>query len=141
MSPEDIQALARVMQAMPPAQAAPAGAITANGIVKYQTIIIFVIMSLVGVGGWLVINSVNGATKMTNIERDLAELKSTRESLSQVKADQALTSGEVRELKIAVSSINTSIKDMGGKFDAMAGDMRAVSQQVNAISQSLRGRQ
>ena len=139
LTAEDIQNIARAMQPAPPAP--PAGAITASGLVKYQTIIIFCIMSAVGVGGWLVANSVSAATKMTNIERDLAELKSTRESISQVKADQARTSGEVRELQIAVNSINQSIKDMTVKFEAMSGDMRAVSQQVSAISQSVRTRQ
>ncbi len=144
MSPEDIQTLVRAMQAAPPARdpaPAPAGAITASGIVKYQTIIIFVIMSAVGVGGWLVINSVNGATKMTNIERDLAELKTTRDSISQVKGDQLKTSSEVAELRMTVKSIETGQADLAKKMESVSGDVRAVGQQVAAISQNLRARQ
>lgn len=132
LSPEDIQNIARAMQPQP--AAAPAGAITANGIVKYQTIIIFCIMSAVGVGGWLVVNSVNGATKMTNIERDLAELKSTRDALSKVKVDQEKTSSDVRELQTAVNAMTAGQKEI-------ASDLRAVGQQVAAISQSMRGAQ
>lgn len=132
LTAEDIQNIARAMQPQP--AAAPAGAITANGIVKYQTIIIFCIMSAVGVGGWLVVNSVNGATKMTNIERDLAELKSTRDALSKVKVDQEKTSSDVRELQTAVNAMTAGQKEI-------ASDLRAVGQQVAAISQSMRGAQ
>lgn len=137
LSPEDIQAIARAMQ---PAPQAPQGAITANGIVKYQTIIIFCIMSAVGVGGWLVANSVGAATKMTNIERDLAELKTTRDSISQVKGDQLKTSSEVAELRMTVKSIETGQADLAKKMESVSGDVRAVGQQVAAISQSLRTR-
>jgi hypothetical protein len=53
-------------------------------------------------------------------------------SIGQVKADQAKTSGEVRELQIAVNAITVGQKEI-------ANDLRAVGQQVSAISQSLRG--
>jgi hypothetical protein len=56
------------------------------------------------------------------------------ESVSQVKADQARTSGEVRELQVAVSAITAGQKEI-------ASDLRTVGQQVAAISQNLRGRQ
>lgn len=143
LTPEDIQAIARTMQqAAPPtpqAPQAPQGAITANGMVKYQTIIIFVIMSAVGVAGWLVTNSVSAATKMTNIERDLAELKSTRDSLSQVKGDQLKTGAEVAELRLTVKNIQTGQEDLAKKMESVSSDLRAVGQQVAAISQAMRG--
>mgnify|MGYP003455782299 CR=1 FL=1 len=143
LTPEDIQAIARTMQQSAPptpqAPQAPQGAITANGMVKYQTIIIFVIMSAVGVAGWLVTNSVSAATKMTNIERDLAELKSTRDSLSQVKGDQLKTGAEVAELRLTVKNIQTGQEDLAKKMESVSSDLRAVGQQVAAISQAMRG--
>jgi peptidoglycan hydrolase CwlO-like protein len=139
LSPEDLKT---IMAAMQPAPAAPpAGAITASGIVKYQTIIIFCIMSAVGAGGWLVVNSVNGATKMTNIERDLSELKATRDAITQVKGDQLKTSAEVAELRMTVKSIQTGQEDLAKKMESVSSDVRALGQQMSAISQNLRGRQ
>ncbi len=137
LNPEDIKTIVQALQTPQPA----AGAVTANGLVKYQTIIIFMIMSAVGVGGWLVNNAVSGTSVMVGMKNDIDNLKRAQEAIGQIKADQTKTSGEVRELQIAVNSINVSIKDMSTKFEAMSGDMRAVSQQVSAISQSLRGRQ
>jgi peptidoglycan hydrolase CwlO-like protein len=87
-----------------------------------------------------VANSVSGATKMTNIERDLVELRATRDSITQVKGDQLKTSSEVAELRMTVKSIQTGQEDLAKKMESVSGDVRAVGQQVAAISQSLRGR-
>lgn len=139
LSPEDLKTIMAAMQ--PPPAAPPAGAITASGIVKYQTIIIFCIMSAIGVGGWLVANSVSGATKMTNIERDLSELKATRDAITQVKGDQLKTSAEVAELRMTVKSIQTGQEDLAKKMESVSSDVRALGQQMSAISQNLRARQ
>jgi peptidoglycan hydrolase CwlO-like protein len=139
LSPEDLKAILTAMQPAPAAP--PAGAVTANGIVKYQTIIIFCITAAVAVGSWLVVNSVSAATKMTNIERDLSELKATRDSITQVKGDQLKTSSEVAELRMTVKSIETGQSELAKKMESVSGDVRAVGQQVAAISQNLRGRQ
>ncbi|PUE20359.1 hypothetical protein [Limnohabitans sp. WS1] len=129
LSPEDLKT---IIAAMPQTQPA-VGAISVQGINKYWPQIIGAVAL-----GWFLVGQ--GKEQQALVGR-VQSIEKSVESINQVKAEQALTSGEVRELKIAVGSINAAIKDMGGKFDVMAGDMRAVSQQVSAISQSLRGRQ
>lgn len=133
LSPEDIQAIARAMNPPAPATAqAPQGAITAGGIVKYQTIIIFIIMSIVGVSGWLVTSASKATTELVSMQRDIDALKRSQEVLTQVKSDQVKTSNDVRELQNAVSAITQGQKEI-------ASDLRVVGQQVSAISQAMRG--
>lgn len=130
-TPEDIKAILALQQQ---AQQPPApGAISVQGINKYWPQIIGAVFL-----GWFLVGQ--GREQQSLVGR-VQVIEKSVESIGQVKADQAKTSGEVRELQIAVNSINVSIKDMSTKFEAMSGDMRAVSQQVSAISQSLRGRQ
>lgn len=129
LSPDDIKALTAAMQAQAPAP----GAISMQGINKYWPQIVGVV--LVGLFLWN-----QGKEQQAMLSR-VQIIEKSVETISQVKADQAKTSGEVRELQIAVNSINVSIKDMGNKFDTMSGDVRAMSQQMSAISQNMRARQ
>jgi peptidoglycan hydrolase CwlO-like protein len=78
---------------------------------------------------------------MTNIERDLSELKATRDAITQVKGDQLKTSAEVAELRMTVKSIQTGQEDLAKKMESVSSDVRALGQQMSAISQNLRGRQ
>lgn len=130
LTPEDLKNIA-AMQAQ--AQASAPGAISVQGIHKYWPQIV----GAVALGWFLVGQGKDQQALMGRVQ----VIEKSVETISQVKADQAKTSGEVRELQIAVNSINLSIKDMGNKFDAMGGDVRAMSQQMSAISQNLRARQ
>lgn len=122
LTPEDIKTLAAHMQAQAPAP----GAISIQGINKYWPQIVGAVAL-----GWFLMQQ--GKEQQALISRVQIMEKSV-ESVSQVKADQARTSGEVRELQTAVNAITVGQKEI-------ATDLRAVSQQVTAISQSLRGRQ
>lgn len=120
------------------APAAPSGAVTANGIVKYQTIIIFIITSLVAVGGWLVINSVNGATKMTNIERDIEDFKKYKESISEVRTAQSKVGADVLLLQNTVKSIEDWQKKTGDRLDEMSKTLSGLPQQFSNLSTDIR---
>lgn len=122
-------------------QQAQGGTVTGQGIRNWQTIIIFGVTSLIGVGGWLVMNTNKATEQFVNITRDINDLKAARESITQVKGDQLKTSAEVAELRMTVKSIQTGQEDLAKKMESVSGDVRAVGQQVAAISQSLRGRQ
>lgn len=128
LSPEDLKVLTAAMQAQAPAP----GAISVQGINKYWPQIVGV--AVVGLFLWN-----QGKEQQAMVSR-VQVIEKSVETISQVKADQAKTSGEVRELQIAVNSINGSIKDMGTKFDAMGGDVRAMSQMMSSISQNARNR-
>lgn len=128
ISQDDLKAIALAMQ-----QAQPAGAISVQGINKYWPQIV----GAVALGWFLVGQGKEQQALMGRVQ----VIEKSVETIGQVKAEQAKTSGEVRELQIAVSSINVSIKDMANKFDTMGGDVRAMSQQMSAISQNLRARQ
>lgn len=114
------------------AQQAP-GAISVQGINKYWPQIVGAVLL-----GWFLVGQ--GKEQQALVSR-VQIIEKSVETIGQVKADQAKTSGEVRELQIAVNSINASIKDVGNKFDTMRGDVLAMSQQMSAISQNLRARQ
>ena len=119
LSPEDINAIAAKMQPAP-------GAISVQGINKYWPQIVGAVAL-----GWFLVGQ--GKEQQALISR-VQIIEKSVESIGQVKADQARTSGEVRELQVAVGAITAGQKEI-------ANDLRAVGQQVNAISQSLRGRQ
>lgn len=129
LTPEQELAFLKMQQSASP----PAGAISVQGINKYWPQIVGAVAL-----GWFLVGQ--GKEQQALVSR-VQIIEKSVESISQVKADQAKTSGEVRELQIAVNSINVSIKDMGTKFEAMSSDMRTVSQQMTAISQNLRARQ
>ena len=122
MSPEDIKSLAAAMQAQAPAP----GAISVQGINKYWPQIVGAVVL-----GWFLVGQ--GKEQQALISR-VQSIEKSIETVSQVKADQAKTSGEVRELQTAVSAITAGQKEI-------ASDLRAVGQQVSAISQNLRARQ
>lgn len=126
LSPEDLKAIAAMQNPAP-------GAISVQGINKYWPQIVGAIAL-----GWFLVGQ--GKEQQALVSR-VQIMEKSIETIGQVKADQARTSGEVRELQIAVNSINGSIKDMSTKFESMGGDLRAVSQQIAAVSQSLRTRQ
>ena len=122
MSPEDIKSLAAAMQAQAPAP----GAISVQGINKYWPQIVGAVVL-----GWFLVGQ--GKEQQALISR-VQSIEKSIETVSQVKADQAKTSGEVRELQTAVNAITAGQKEI-------ASDLRAVGQQVSAISQNLRARQ
>lgn len=122
LTPEQELAFLKMQQAQAPAP----GAISVQGINKYWPQIV----GAVALGYFLM---QQGKDQQALVSRVQIVEKSV-ESIGQVKADQAKTSNEVRELQTAVNAITAGQKEI-------ANDLRAVGQQVAAISQSLRGRQ
>lgn len=120
LTPEQELAILKMQQSQGPAP----GAISMQGINKYWPQIV----GAVALGYFLM---QQGEKQQALVSRVQIVEKSV-ESIGQVKADQAKTSGEVRELQIAVNNITTGQKEI-------ANDLRAVGQQVTAISQALRG--
>lgn len=128
-TPEEINAIAAKLQ-QAPAQAP--GTISVQGINKYWPQIV----GAVAVGYFLM---GQGKEQQALIGR-VATLEKSAESVTQVKADQAKTSGEVSELKITVKSIQTGQEDLAKRMESVGSDVRALSAQVSSISQALRGR-
>ncbi len=122
LTPEQELAILRMQQAQAPAP----GAISVQGINKYWPQIV----GAVALGYFLM---QQGKEQQALVSR-VQIIEKSVEMVSQVKADQAKTSNEVRELQTAVNAITAGQKEI-------ASDWRAVGQQVAAISQSLRGRQ
>lgn len=120
LTPEQELSILKMQQSQGPAP----GAISMQGINKYWPQIV----GAVALGYFLM---QQGEKQQALVSRVQIVEKSV-ESIGQVKADQAKTSGEVRELQIAVNNITTGQKEI-------ANDLRAVGQQVTAISQALRG--
>lgn len=135
----ELLAAIKAMQAAQQPPAPPAGAITASGIVKYQTIIIFCFMSIVGVGGWLVSNSSDATKKFVNIERDIAELKASKESIYQMKADQTKQSSDMQVLQIDMAAVKQAQKDQAAKIDSVLSAVTTIGQQVQSVAQAIRG--
>lgn len=121
----DIQALLEAQKLLSLQQPAH-GSISVQGIHKYWPQIVGAVAI-----GWFLVGQ--GKEQQALISR-VQIIEKSVESIGQVKADQAKTSGEVRELQTAVSAITAGQKEI-------SSDLRAVGQQVAAISQSLRGRQ
>lgn len=125
LSPEDIKAIAANMQPAP-------GAISVQGINKYWPQIVGAVAI-----GWFLVGQ---GKEQQALQGRVATLEKAAESVTQVKADQARTSGEVSELKITVKSIQTGQEDLAKRMESVGSDVRALSAQVASISQALRGR-
>ncbi len=87
--------------------------------------------------GWFLVGQ---GKEQQALQGRVATLEKAAESVTQVKADQARTSGEVSELKITVKSIQTGQEDLAKRMESIGSDVRALSSQVSSISQALRGR-
>lgn len=123
--------LAQILEAQKMAAAqpsAPTGAITGQGIRNWQTIIIFIVMSAVGVGGWLISTAVSGTTKMNDYEFRLKAVESSVSSIGDIKTNQQRTNSDVEQLKGAVNNINKSL-------ESMSGDLKAIGFQINQLTQ------
>jgi peptidoglycan hydrolase CwlO-like protein len=125
MTPEQELALLKMQQGQ-------GSAITVQGINKYWPQIVGAVAI-----GWFLMGQ--GKEQQALIGR-VATLEKLAESVTQVKADQSKTSGEVSELKITVKSIQTGQEDLAKRMEAVGSDVRALSSQVASISQALRGR-
>lgn len=122
LTPEQELAILKMQQSQGPAP----GAISVQGINKYWPQIV----GAVALGYFLM---QQGEKQQALVSRVQIVEKSV-ELIGQVKADQVKTSGEVRELQTAVNAITAGQKEI-------ASDLKALGQQVTAISQSLRGSQ
>lgn len=125
MTPEQELALLKMQQGQ-------GNAITMQGINKYWPQIVGAIAI-----GWFLVGQ---GKEQQALQGRVATLEKAAESVTQVKADQARTSGEVSELKITVKSIQTGQEDLAKRMESIGSDVRALSSQVSSISQALRGR-
>lgn len=112
------------------------GAVTGQGIRNWQTVIIFVITGLVAIGGWLVSTSISGANTMTNIQRDIVDLKKQVEVVGQVKQDQAKTASDVKELQSLIATLTERQKEIMSRLDMIGESVRFTSQQVTILTES-----
>lgn len=120
LTPEQELAILRMQQSQGPAP----GAISVQGINKYWPQIV----GAVALGYFLM---QQGKDQQALVSRVQIVEKSV-ESIGQIKVDQAKTGSEVRELQTAVNAITAGQKEI-------SSDLRALGQQVTAISQALRG--
>lgn len=125
MTPEQELALLKMQQGQ-------GNAITMQGINKYWPQIVGAVAI-----GWFLVGQ---GKEQQALQGRVATLEKAAESVTQVKADQARTSGEVSELKITVKSIQTGQEDLAKRMESIGSDVRALSSQVSSISQALRGR-
>jgi peptidoglycan hydrolase CwlO-like protein len=125
MTPEQELALLKMQQGQ-------GSAITVQGINKYWPQIVGAVAI-----GWFLVGQ---GKEQQALQGRVATLEKSAESVTQVKADQAKTSGEVSELKITVKSIQTGQEDLAKRMESVGSDVRALSAQVSSISQALRGR-
>lgn len=127
-----VELLAQILeiQKMAAAQsAAPTGAITGQGIRNWQTLIIFALTAVVGVGGWLVNSAVNGTTKLNDIDYRIKSLEVSNQQVNELKISQQQTRVDVKELQSAVGNINKSL-------ESMSGDLKAIGYQINQLTQN-----
>lgn len=113
-------------------QQAQGNAVTFQGINKYWPQLV----GIVALGWFLVGQGKEQQALMGRVDL----LEKNAESVTQVKADQAKTSGEVRELQIAVNNIQASQKEISGQIQAIADDLRAANSQISSIAQAMRSR-
>lgn len=125
MTPEQELALLKMQQGQ-------GNAITMQGINKYWPQIVGAVAI-----GWFLVGQ---GKEQQALQGRVATLEKAAESVSQVKADQAKTSGEVSELKITVKSIQAGQEDLAKRMESVGSDLRALSSQVASIAQALRGR-
>jgi peptidoglycan hydrolase CwlO-like protein len=114
------------------AQQSQGSAITLQGINKYWPQIVGAVAI-----GWFLVGQ---GKEQQALQGRVATLEKAAESVVQVKADQQKTSTEVGELRMTVKSIQTGQEELAKRMESVGSDLRALSAQVQAISQALRGR-
>ena len=131
--------LQTVQSAQQPAPSAPQGAITGQGIRNWQKVIIFVVTGFVALGGGLVSTSISGANTMTNMQRDIVDLKKQVDMFAQVKQDQSKTAGDVKELQLVIVTLTERQKEILSRLDMIGESLRFTSQQVTMLTQTKKG--
>jgi len=81
-----------------------------------------------------------GTTRLSAIENDIVNLKENTAVVSSVRSDQAKDSLALAGLQVEVASIKNAQKDQAAKLDNISQAINVVSQQMQSVTQSIRGR-
>jgi len=81
-----------------------------------------------------------GTTRLSAIENDIVNLKENTAVVSSVRSDQAKDSLALAGLQVEVASIKNAQKDQATKLDNISQAINVVSQQMQSVTQSMRGR-
>lgn len=109
----------------------PQGAITFGGINKYWP-------QLVGVVGliWFLMGQAREQEKLIN---RVATVETAVQSINQVKTDQAKQTSDMQVLQLDMTSVKQAQKDQSAKLDTVLSAVGTLGQQVQSISQAMRG--
>ena len=139
--PFDMEQFMQMQKAMqmlnppaPPAApaAAPQGAITIGGINKYWP-------QLVGIVVLGLFLNEQGKSQQ-KLESRVTNVEVAVQSINQVKADQTKQTSDMQVLQIDVSAVKQAQKDQAAKLDSVLTAVSTIGQQVQSISQAMRGR-
>ena len=81
-----------------------------------------------------------GTTRLSAIENDIVNLKENTAVVSSVRSDQDKDSLALAGLQVEVASIKNAQKDQATKLDNISQAINVVSQQMQSVTQSMRGR-
>lgn len=109
----------------------PQGAITFGGINKYWP-------QLVGLAAlvWFLMGQAREQEKLVN---RVATVETAVQSINQVKADQTKQTSDMQLLQVDVASVKQAQKDQAVKLDSVLSAVSTIGQQVQSISQAMRG--
>lgn len=81
-----------------------------------------------------------GTARLGAIENDITNLKENAAVITSVRSDQAKDSVALAGLQVEVASIKNAQVAQATKLDNISQAINTVSQQVQSVTQSLRGR-
>jgi vacuolar-type H+-ATPase subunit I/STV1 len=81
-----------------------------------------------------------GTTRLSAIENDITNLKENAAVVSSVRSDQAKDSAALAGLQVEVASIKNAQAAQATKLDNISQAISTVSQQMQSVTQTLRGR-
>lgn len=139
MTPDDIKTLVAALQ---PSQ--QPGAITGQGIIKWQTIIIAAISAIIGLGAWLVTSSSDATAELVTIKTDIVNLKESAKAapnlVKGIDDRQRSTEQTVQSLKEGFDAMGKESKEVRAKMEKIEGDVAYVRQQITLLTVRERGR-
>lgn len=109
----------------------PQGAITFGGINKYWP-------QIIGVVGlvWFLMGQAREQEKLVN---RVSTVEAAVQSINQVKADQIKSSSDMQALQIDMNAVKAAQKDQATKLDTVLAAVGTIGQQVQSLSQAMRG--
>lgn len=139
ITPEELKAILANLQPSP-----QPGAITGQGIIKWQTIIITVISATIGLGAWLVKSSSDATAELVTIKTDIVNLKEAAKAapnlVKGIDDRQRSTEQTVQSLKEGFDAMGKESKEVRAKMEKIEGDVAYVRQQITLLTVRERGR-